>query len=221
MADRGETKRPAEGVPPVGRRVAANIRTLRNARRMSTLRLAARLAELGRPIIATGITKIEANHRRVDVDDLVALALALDVSPNRLLLPGEGGSSHFQTAHGMGTTSDGSELELTSVVRVPVLDAWQWATGEMPLLWPREELRPVTRVTEERWAAFRRENRPYESSETQSRFFDKRELQRHPELLSMAIDLVTAARTAGVEPELVYDFLDFATMMSAAKAPED
>jgi hypothetical protein len=38
------------------------------------------------------LRRIEAGDRRVDVDDLVALALALDVSPLALLLPTEASS---------------------------------------------------------------------------------------------------------------------------------
>jgi hypothetical protein len=37
---------------------------------------------------AYSISKIETTDRRIDVDDLVALAVALDTTPNRLLLPG-------------------------------------------------------------------------------------------------------------------------------------
>lgn len=54
---------------------------------MSKAELSRRLAEHGRPMSHDVITKIEACRRPVDTDDLMALALALDVPPNRLLLP--------------------------------------------------------------------------------------------------------------------------------------
>lgn len=73
-------------VGPVGRQVAANVKTLRG--RIPVRELSARLEQLGRPILPSGITKIEQGARRVDVDDLAALAEAFDVSPYRLLLPG-------------------------------------------------------------------------------------------------------------------------------------
>jgi transcriptional regulator with XRE-family HTH domain len=44
-----------------------------------------RLARYGRPILPSGLAKIEKGDRRVDVDDLVAIARALGVNPERLL----------------------------------------------------------------------------------------------------------------------------------------
>lgn len=73
---------------------------------------------MGRPIAASGITKIEQGTRRVDVDDLVALALAFDVSPNRLLLEPE---------------SDNRRVALTDGVKLTRLQAWDWATGAAPI----------------------------------------------------------------------------------------
>ena len=76
-------------------------------------------AELGRPILASGITKIEQGTRRIDVDDLVALALALGVSPNRLLLDPD---------------ADDAELLLTDGRISTRRQSWDWATGAGPLL---------------------------------------------------------------------------------------
>lgn len=78
----------ASKVGPVGLRVAENLKRLRG--RVPVRELSARLEALGRPILPSGITKIEQGSRRVDVDDLVALAQALEVSPMRLLLPAAG-----------------------------------------------------------------------------------------------------------------------------------
>ena len=69
----------------VGRRVAENVRRLRLYRGLTTAALSQRLTDLGWPILATGITKIEKAARHVDVDDLAALASALDVGPDALL----------------------------------------------------------------------------------------------------------------------------------------
>ena len=52
---------------------------------MTQAELDAALATVGRPIIQSGISKIENGSRRVDVDDLVALALALGTTPHALL----------------------------------------------------------------------------------------------------------------------------------------
>ena len=57
-------------------------------RRMSQDELAAAVGRLGRPMTRQIIGKTEAGDRRIDVDDLVAFAVALGVTPGRLLLPG-------------------------------------------------------------------------------------------------------------------------------------
>lgn len=71
---------------PTSERVAANVKAVREARRLSLEALSQRMGEIGRPILRTGLAKIESGERRVDVDDLMALAIALQVTPNRLLL---------------------------------------------------------------------------------------------------------------------------------------
>jgi len=80
--------------------------------------LSARLRDLGQPIGIGQLSKLELGQRRVDADDLVALALALDVSPVRLLLD---------------PVADHEPLEITPVVGASRRDAWRWATGEAPL----------------------------------------------------------------------------------------
>src|SRR4051794_40249041 len=72
---------------PVAESVAANVQAIRKRRGMSQQQLAARLGELGRPLQKAAIAKIESRDRRVDVDDLAALAVALNVSLARLVLP--------------------------------------------------------------------------------------------------------------------------------------
>src|SRR5215217_3344912 len=71
----------------VGQAVSENIRAVRERRGLTQQQLAARLGELGRPIQASAVAKVEAGDRRVDVDDLAAFAVALNVSPARLLVP--------------------------------------------------------------------------------------------------------------------------------------
>jgi transcriptional regulator with XRE-family HTH domain len=93
-----------------------NLKELRG--RMPVRELSRHLAELGRPILASGITKIEQGTRRIDVDDLVALALTLGVSPNRLLLDPD---------------ADDAELLLTDASTWTRRQSWDWATGASPL----------------------------------------------------------------------------------------
>lgn len=107
---------------PVGERVAENVATLRTEReRISTYELSRRLEAEGRPIQPSGITKIENKTRKVDVGDLVALAVSLNVTPNRLLLP---------------LKADHSATLLTPSTYTTAKDAWAWATdGELPSVW--------------------------------------------------------------------------------------
>lgn len=68
-----------------GRAVQANVQRLRAARRFTYVQLAERLQQIGRPIPVLGLRRIERGERRVDVDDFVALATALNVYPTDLL----------------------------------------------------------------------------------------------------------------------------------------
>lgn len=102
----------------VGQAVATNVQIIRKRRLMSQQQLADALGRVGRPLQSTAIAKIEAGDRRVDVDDLAALAIALNVSPARLLLPDQSYDETMQVAPG---------------VEVPAWSAWDWATGRGPL----------------------------------------------------------------------------------------
>jgi transcriptional regulator with XRE-family HTH domain len=105
--------------------VAANLRRIRRERDVTTAELAHRLAAIGQPIPDTSITKAEKGSRRVDVDDLPALALALGVTPNTLLMPQvDLGASGSRIAR-LTPAADGTAEEL-----------WQWAQGEKPLRIP-------------------------------------------------------------------------------------
>lgn len=58
---------------------------MRKARGMSTYTLADKLTEIGWPIQQASLARIETGLRRINVDDLVALAEALGVTPDDLL----------------------------------------------------------------------------------------------------------------------------------------
>lgn len=88
--------------------------------------LESRLEDLGTRITASGLQKIEAGSRRVDVDELLALAVALNVNPNALLLPnyaGDADVSYDVTAMPDGATG---------------ADIWAWADGWKALPHHRE-----------------------------------------------------------------------------------
>lgn len=83
------------------------------------MKLAAELAKLGRPIPTLGLRKIESYERRVDADDLVALALALRTSPATLLMPSGG---QMRSDDRVAITEAGPELEAN--------DVWAWLTAQ-------------------------------------------------------------------------------------------
>ncbi|MFI1535597.1 helix-turn-helix domain-containing protein [Streptomyces anandii] len=106
---------------PTARTVAANLRRLREARGMSLRALSTEVGATGHTLSADAINKIENGRqegarqvRRADTDDLIALALALNVSPLALLLP---------------PVADDEPVELTAAVTVTSRAAWSWAEG--------------------------------------------------------------------------------------------
>lgn len=153
MTDEQRRRGPAATqVGPMGDRVRMNVAELRKARGLTTYQLAKRLAVAGRPIPQSGVSRIESGARRVDVDDLAALAVALGVSPNALLLP---------------PADVGRAVQLTPETAVTWAEAWRWARGVGPLPAeqdPAAESLPddfagAWNATHERSQRFRRENR--------------------------------------------------------------
>ncbi|MGF6822421.1 transcriptional regulator with XRE-family HTH domain [Microbacterium sp. ZKA21] len=103
----------------IGRRVGERVRLIRREREMTQEHLSATLAAIGRPMPTASIGRLESGDRRVDVDDLMALAYALDVSPLSLLLPfTDRPDDRFKPA------GVGREVEAVS--------AWMWAAGVGP-----------------------------------------------------------------------------------------
>ncbi len=102
-----------------GEQVRMNVRRLRERLGLSQSQLARLTAATSRPLAATAINEIENGARRVDVDDLVALAGALGVNPNALLMPDRVGDDHDVELSGIGTVNSSR--------------AWQWARGYSPI----------------------------------------------------------------------------------------
>lgn len=101
--------RRANDLGPTGGHVAENLKRLRFVQRVTTETLAERVSDLGRPMRANTITKIEKLQRRVDVDDLVALAAAFDVTAAQLLEPPTGcGICHGTPPPGFACTECGT-----------------------------------------------------------------------------------------------------------------
>lgn len=112
-----KAKRRANELGPTGEQVAENLLRLRQARGYTMQQLRDKMQAVGRPLPATGVIKTEQKDRRVDVDDLTAFALALNVSPLALLLPPE--------------WSD-EQVQLAPEVSLRARTAWLWAEGRAP-----------------------------------------------------------------------------------------
>lgn len=115
---------PKNPLGPTGECLSENISRLRRARGLSYRELSEKLSELGRPIPTLGLSRIENRERRVDADDLMALAAALAVNPNALLLP---------------PVADQTPAEVTGAGEVPSWRAWRWADGQEPLKYPYDD----------------------------------------------------------------------------------
>ncbi|MFF3337988.1 helix-turn-helix domain-containing protein [Streptomyces flavidovirens] len=105
---------------PTGKTVAVNLARFRKQKQLTTRQLSGLLERNGRPIPASGITRMEKAERQVTADELVALAVALDVNPAMLLLP---------------STVDG-DIEISGGGQVPAAKAWDWFRKDMPLRTP-------------------------------------------------------------------------------------
>jgi transcriptional regulator with XRE-family HTH domain len=107
---------------PTAVTVSENVKRLMAARGLTYEGLSRELGKIGRPILATGVLKIVNGARRVDVDDLMALAVALRVNPSTLLLP--------------PTTQVDERYDLTGATGIPAHQVWDWADGKAPLVDP-------------------------------------------------------------------------------------
>ncbi|MEF9904775.1 helix-turn-helix domain-containing protein [Streptomyces sp. P9-A2] len=105
---------------PTGEQVRANVQRLRESAGLTKKQLSDRVGELGRTIPPLGISRIEMGTRRVDADDLVALAVALNAHPAALLLP--------------ESVRTGVTAEVTAMGETTSRRAWEWAHGMRPPL---------------------------------------------------------------------------------------
>jgi hypothetical protein len=100
--------------------IAAHLKRLRARRELTVKDLAARCADLGAPeLTANVLTNIEVRRRDVSADELLILALALDVAPVHLLTPPR-----------RSTTG----LAVTATVAADPETAELWMRGDVALL---------------------------------------------------------------------------------------
>lgn len=109
--------RPIE-LGPSGESVATNVQRLRKGQKLTWTDVARSASAAGRPMSALAVRRIEEGGRRVDADDLVALAVVLGVTPTTLLLPDNGGD-------------DVEEATATGPATAAAL--WAWAERWEPL----------------------------------------------------------------------------------------
>jgi transcriptional regulator with XRE-family HTH domain len=133
-----------ENRPTIGR----NLEHHRNARGLSLRKLSAALKEHGAPINADGLNRIEHGKRKVSTDELMALAVILDVSPVTLLLPDVDSVTNIEA----DVINTSKPVQLTENVSVPWETAWRWAHGT-------DQLPGRRSVSSSR---FFEENRPYD-----------------------------------------------------------
>jgi transcriptional regulator with XRE-family HTH domain len=130
--------------------IAARVRQVRTERGMTTAQLADRCADLGAPLLtAQALYKLEGQResasrrpRPVTVDELLALALALDVAPANLVVP----------------LDDDQPWAITETVTERAFEARQWFRGHHALArtdWrtfhnnrPDSELRKLEQLAE-------------------------------------------------------------------------
>lgn len=99
---------------------AENVKRLRELHGLSYAELSRRLEDMGRPIPPLGLRRIETGDRRIDVDDLIALALALKSSPVTLLVADDSDPEGLSTATGLRSGAPARRL-------------WKWLIAEDPV----------------------------------------------------------------------------------------
>jgi transcriptional regulator with XRE-family HTH domain len=72
---------------PVRKVVGENIQRVRSLRQMTVRDLAARLKELGLPLSASGVSEVEHASRKLGIDELLIIAIALNTSVIDLISP--------------------------------------------------------------------------------------------------------------------------------------
>jgi hypothetical protein len=193
---------PTQDLGPVGERVAGNIDAFVRSGGRSLRELSKALGDIGRPILPSGIVKAEKGERRIDAADLVAFALVLGVTPNRLLLSAEHNSELIALAPGVETTANG---------------AWRWACGEHVIRPGAHGPPPLRDVL-----AFKAENQPHAAGYDLSG-----QLAKHRDALRPVIRAARAALDAGVpmgvltQAMVIADTIDDDRVEPEGGPPED
>lgn len=150
VARRDEDKwEPLDSLGETGATVARNIRRIRKSRGLPYTEFSEQLTRLGREIPTWGLRKIESGGRRVDTDDLVAIAIVLRVSPPTLLMP-------CLNVDGVEIETGGDLVPITGWhVPISARPVWDWITAERPFFGDEDLVTFAARS----WPRFVRENR--------------------------------------------------------------
>lgn len=105
--------------------VRTNLPALRTLAGLSQRQFAQRLTEFGHPVTHSTVAKIERGEQAPKVDDVIAFAAVLDVSPLRLMLPSSRG--------------DERRLALSNSTSIAGSDAWMWAEQDTPWWYSDDE----------------------------------------------------------------------------------
>lgn len=150
--DASDAQQPVGGIIAIttGDIVRLNIRRYRksNGRTLEDLESALKL--VGHPLSKLALGRIENGNRRVDVDDLTALAAVLGVNPNALILPPVRSSIWVSKLTGTGIRSTAG--------------LWDWADGGRAL-WPNSD---AAESPEEREALHEEQDRYFATAITPS-----------------------------------------------------
>jgi transcriptional regulator with XRE-family HTH domain len=122
----------------VGEYVAEAVGMLRRRRGWDQPTLARHVTEAGRAMTASVVGKVEAGTRRVDVDDLVALAVALEVKPERLLLAAGGDPEEPQASTADGPITAAVRDDIEALGELDDLEQPGTALAEIALRLARE-----------------------------------------------------------------------------------
>lgn len=131
-----------EGVPrdvgPTAKAVSENLKRLLKARRLSARGFAAEMVDGPGRLTHSAISEVMRGARRVDTDELTALAAALGVSPVTLLMPTAPDEDadfwSYPREPDKGDTPHGRDftVELTGVGPMSATAALSWLRGDSP-----------------------------------------------------------------------------------------
>lgn len=115
-----------------GYTVASNIALFRVKRGWKLADLSERMTAVGRPMTGNTLSSIENLTRRADVDDLVAISAALEVSPAALLMPQVDDDEDGGIAWLIPTSAEPDPGE-DGVASIQSGQFWHWLVADAPL----------------------------------------------------------------------------------------